>query len=466
MTWMPDAPHGASLEDGRAAEATGAAGRIRLLAVDDEPAVLRALRSLFRSSAYDLHLAESGAEALKILGEHPIDVIISDMRMPGMDGMELLSEAKRRFPEPVRIVLSGYAEPDRVIGVLNEAGIFAYVSKPWDSADLKLKVHRAAEQLRLRQLTEYQNDQLERLNSSLEDKVRERTAELSSAKDRLNLALEELDESYRSVVKMLADMAERRMPAVRGHGQRVARTSRRLALALGLSAEEVRDIETAALLHDIGLVVVPDEILAVSPDCMTEDQLRQYQRHPVLGEITLIGIPVMRQVAAIIRSHHELYDGNGFPDGLVGEAIPLGARVVALANDYDSLLEAERTGEILIEEEAYARLCRDAGHRYDPRLLDLLGRVGRAPSKSGIQIDEVRVLQTEDLEPGMVLYEKLLSRDGMLLLSAGQRVSEQAIAAIRRLERAEDSHYEVYVYDRSEGDTDAPDARRADSLQS
>ena len=219
---------------------------IRLLAVDDEPAVLRSLRSLFRGSAYQLHLAESGAEALTLLREQPIDVILSDMRMPGMDGMEFLSEAKRRFPEPMRIVLSGYAEPDRVIGVLNQAGIFAYVHKPWDNADLKLKVHRAAEQLRLRQLTERQNAELARLNSSLEDKVRQRTAELQSATDRLVETMQELDESYQAVVKMLAHVAELRIPASQGQSQRVARTARLMAQQLGLSSQEVKDIEAAA----------------------------------------------------------------------------------------------------------------------------------------------------------------------------------------------------------------------------
>lgn len=424
---------------------------IHVLVVDDEPAVLRALRSLFRGSAYQLHLAGSGARALEVLSENPIDVILCDMRMPEMDGAAFLAEARRRFPEPKRIVLSGYAEPNLVIGVLNETGIFAYVNKPWDNTDLKMKVQRAAQQLRLERLVQQRNAELASLNQSLERKVRERTAQLEATRDRLRGALLTIEESYNAVVKMLAHLVELRMPAKRGSGQRVARTAVRLAKALNLPQQDIRDIETAALLRDLGLVAIPDQILSAPGEQMTQTQREQFSRHPEVGEIMLIGIPAMREVAAIIRSHLELYDGNGFPDGLAGEAIPLGARILMLANDYQNLLDGETTGAALTGEEAYMRLCRDSGHRYDPQLLDLLRNAEQAPTDNGqVQVEEVCALHAQELKPGMVLYDKLVSNNGVMLLAAGQRVTNQAIEAILRLERRERVCYLIYVYNQDD----------------
>ena len=422
--------------------------RVRLLAVDDEPAVLRSLRTLFRGSAYELHLVESGAQALELLEQYPIDVILSDMRMPRMPGPDFLAEARRRRPETMRIVLSGYADPQSVIDVLNETGIFAFVHKPWDSADLRMKVDAAAEQVRLKRLIEQKNRELAELNQSLERKVRERTAQLELAHDQLHDAMMELEESYSSLVQMLAHVTEERIPKSRGQGLRVARVARRLAEGLGLSRVEVRDIEAAALLQNIGLIVVPDEILELPPERLTLDQLAQLQRHPLLGEATLMAVPAMAQVAAIVRSHHELYDGTGYPDGLRGEAIPLGARIIAIANDFRELLDGEATGEALTEDEAHAWLSRNVGHRYEPSLVERLGRQELPPAGAGkVELAEIQVLDSDALLPGMVLYERLLSRDGLLLASAGQRITSGTIEAIRRLESDEGTGYRIYILD-------------------
>ncbi len=416
---------------------------IHLLLVDDEPAVLRSLRALFRGADFEVHTADNGAQALQLLDEQPVDVVISDMRMPNMDGGQLLGEVKRRHPDLPCIVLSGYAEPDKIIGVLNDAHIFAYVNKPWDNTDLRMKVVAAAEQLRLKRLTERQRQELLQLNRDLEKKVEERTAMLRKAKDRLQLTLLDLDNSYQSVVGMLAYVAEQRLPDSRDHGRKVARLAVRLARGLQMPKQQVRDIETAALLHDIGLLVIEDEVLTIPEQRLTREQRERFRRHPLLGATTLAGIPAMKSAAELIRHHHEAYDGSGYPDALVGDAIPLGARIIALADSFQSRLDQDGDSDPAA---LLNRLKSESGRRFDPRLLALLEQLQEVAGSTNAVEREVRTIRSDDLQPGMVLYEKLTSKDGMLLLNAGQTLTRAAIDAVRRLERGDRSRYLVSVY--------------------
>ena len=420
---------------------------IDLLLVDDEPLILRSLRALFRGEHYRVQAAGSGAEALDCLARQPVDVLVTDMRMPGMDGRALLGEVKQQYPEVMRIVLSGYAEPDRVMETVNEVGIFAYVGKPWDNADLRLKVERAAEQRRLRQLVQTRNAELKALNAKLEAKVEARTAQLKRAWDYLVLNMLDLEESYRAVVNVLSHVTEQRLPEVRRHADRVARTAVALARALRLPRAEVTDVETAALLQNIGLLGFPDEVLNQSPPALDAAQQAAYRRHPLIAETALQGITAMREVARIIRAHHEAFDGSGYPDGLRGEAIPLGARIIALAGDYEDLRGDADDGTPAAVATVLATLKPWVGRRYDPQVFDALTMVAeRANGQQELWTAPVLTLRSSDLRPGMVLFDKIVSRDGALLLGAGQALSAVSIGAIQRLEQAEDVRRLFRVY--------------------
>lgn len=279
----PDPPHAAGLPAQPTARAPGTAGAWTVLCVDDEPGILSALKRVLRAEDCKVLQANGGAEALQLLEQHPVDVVVSDMRMPGMDGAALLAEVRKRWPATARILLTGYADMNATIAAINEGQIYRYIHKPWDETELRLTVRQAAEhQLlqrdrdRLQALTASQNEELRVLNTGLEERVQERTAELQKANDQLR-------RNYLTSIKIFSSMLELRSGVLAGHGKRTAGIARKVANAMDLTSEATQDVFVGGLLHDIGFMALPDSILATPVGKLTLDQMAQYQRHPVLG---------------------------------------------------------------------------------------------------------------------------------------------------------------------------------------
>ena len=314
-----------------------------ILLVDDEPSILSSLRRLLRPVGYRIQTAESGRAGLDILEQGPVDLVISDMRMPEMDGAKFLEQVRRRWPATTRILLTGYADVSSTIEAINRGEIFRYVSKPWDDNDLTLVVRDALESARLRNentrllaLTQAQNEELKDLNTSLEDKVKQRTSEIEQVNSFLNLANDRLKQNFLISIKMFSGLMELRGGAMAGHSRRVADLARKLAVRHGLNAKEQQDIFFAALLHDVGKIGFPDSLLARPVSRMSGDDLGHYRKHAIAGESALMPLDELKDVSRIVRSHHERFDGQGFPDGLQGLSIPFGARLLSVANDYDA----------------------------------------------------------------------------------------------------------------------------------
>jgi len=224
----------------------------RVLCVDDEANILSALRRLFRPCGYVVTVAASGEEGLAILDQTPFDLVISDMRMPGMSGAQFLEEVSTRWPDTMRLLLTGYADIDSTIDAVNKGRIFHYVSKPWDDKALLLIVRHALERkqlerdkARLEALTAQQNEELKDVNGSLELKVMERTVELRKANEHIKA-------SFITSIKVFANLIELREGAIGGHSRRVAELARKLAKRAGMDAAAVQDVFLAGLLHDIG----------------------------------------------------------------------------------------------------------------------------------------------------------------------------------------------------------------------
>ena len=405
-----------------AAAAAAASGPILLL-VDDEPSVLSALRRLFRPHGYQVLQATSGADALALLSEQPVDLVISDMRMPAMDGASLLEAVRLRQPDTVRILLTGYADIGSTVAAINRGEIHRYIAKPWDDQDMLLVVRDALARRGLEQqnaqllaLTQSQNQQLRELNLSLEARVSARTAELEQVNQMLNAAYAEVSSNFTLSVTVLSGLLEMRQDGIAGHSRRVSLLAKRMAAHLQLDSRAQEDVFLAALLHDIGKIGFTDAMLRKPISTYSSDELARYRQHPLDGEAALMPLAQLHGVARIVRQHHERFDGHGYPDALAGDAICMGARIVAVASDYDGLLNGSLAQQRFSRDATCQALRAGGATRYDHRVVAALLAV-----LSEIDAEAVAETQVEirNLRPGMVLTKDLLSPKGAILLAAG-----------------------------------------------
>lgn len=421
----------------------------RILFVDDEQNILASLRRLFRPQGYDVLTADSGAGGLQILEAQQVDLVVSDMRMPEMNGAQFLEKVRDRWPDTMRLLLTGHSDIQSILDAINRGEIYRYITKPWDDNDIALVVRHALERQalerekrRLEALTQRQNEELKALNAGLEAKVEERTADLKKAHDLLIAANGKLKTSFLTSIKVFSSVIEMRGGNLAGHSRRVADLARKIAVKMGLDAHEVQEVFVAGLLHDIGKISLPDELLAMPVSLMNGEQLGQYRKHPLRAQQLLLPLDDLRGAATVLRSQMERFDGQGSPDGLSGFNIPLGARILALASDYDNLQTGVLTQRRLRPDEAVPAVLQSRGKRYDPQVVDAFQEVisGKAESPQDI------ALRARELLAGMVLSRDLITDDGFLLLSADNRLDERLLRQILDFEESSGKRLTIHVY--------------------
>jgi putative nucleotidyltransferase with HDIG domain len=368
------------------------AGTAKLLIIDDEPSILSVLYSLL-SEQYECKTASCAAEALECLQEESFDLVLSDIMMPGMSGLELLEEITRLNRDIVVILISGNLNIQSAIEAMRR-GAYDYVTKPFNLSDVETAVSRA---LRHRHLVKA-NQQYEQ---HLEELVNLRTHELSLANVTLNTTLEKLYLNYRATLRALAAALEARDVETKGHSERVVAYCLLLGKQMGLVDRELITLEHGALLHDIGKIGVPDAIL-LKRGALTEDEWSYMRRHVEYGAQILRGIDFLEGATHIVAQHHERFDGSGYPSRLEGDLICLGARIFAVADAVDAITSdrpyrASRPFEAAAEE-----LLRCSGTHFDPAIVKAF---------TGVPIDTWREARQLANEPGLVLKDRQTGRD-------------------------------------------------------
>jgi putative two-component system response regulator len=315
----------------------------KILIVDDEPANLRLLERLFRLD-FEVITALSGSDALELLGQHDVALLITDQRMPGMTGIELLKRTISLRPHMVRIILTGYTDVSDLVEAINCGHVYKYVTKPWNNDELRLTVERAVEHYE----TTKSRHELEQANRRLSLRLREMTS---------------------GVVRAISDALEAKDQYVFGHARRVSGYATAIGRRMRLDVAKLEEISLAAFLHDIGKIGTPESLL-LKPGPLSAEERAVVQLHSERGARILSGVTEMADIAHAVRHHHEHYDGSGYPEGLRGEHIPMSSRVILVADAYDAMTSPRPFRRACDHDEAIARLRSESGKRFDPAVVD------------------------------------------------------------------------------------------------
>jgi putative two-component system response regulator len=325
---------------------------LRCLVVDDEPHLRSILVRLLTQEGFVCREAGSGREALRELEREPADLVVSDIRMPEMDGVQLLSELRWRWPDTAVLMVTAVSDVTSAIWCLTQ-GALDYVAKPFQVEDVKARVRQALEKRRLiLENRDYQHN--------LEKKVEQQARRI--------------EEVFLLAVQSLAHALEAKDTYTRGHSARVATYATGIARTLGMDPATIAELQIGAELHDVGKIGVREEVLN-KPERLSKDEYLHIMEHTVIGEKILTPLLKDRpRVLQIVRSHHEWLDGGGLPDGLRGEDIPFVARIVSVADAFDAMTTgrpyvAARTPVAAVEE-----LRRSGGTQFDRRAVTAFER--------------------------------------------------------------------------------------------
>lgn len=426
-----------------------------LLFVDDEESILNALRRLFYKEKHRILITPSAQEALKLIEAEPVALVISDHRMPEMEGTKLLLRMREIKPDTVRIMLTGYADMNAALEAINESRVYRFISKPWNDDDLRLTVREALRQYDMvnlnRELTglvKQQNKELYDVNRSLEMRVLERTSELDTKNKEMSDLYGKLETGFLDTIQAFMGLMELKSASLVGHARRVSQLARDMANRLGLTKEEEGLCEMAGLLMDIGTIGYPDELLKKEEKEMDAFGKTLWEKHPLLGEASLKGIERLRPVSLVIRHHHERFDGKGFPDNLRADQIPMPARIVAAADYFHHLVNPPTGMARHSFMNALALMEKAQGERFEPVVVHALIDVAKNIQEP-VTSDEVEV-SPEDLAEGMTLAGDLKTRGGILLLPAGNIIQASHLGRILNFHRIDPIVDRIYVY-RKEG---------------
>ena len=314
-----------------------------ILIVDDEENNLQLLKRTFRGQ-YNLLTASNGLEALQVVKEHgdKIALIVSDQKMPVMEGTDFFKQVRETHPQIIKILLTGHVDTDILVAAINDCDLFQYILKPFEPEELKIAVESG--------LTKY------------------------SMASNNKIFYNELRELFYKTIRAISNALDTKDSYTNGHSLRVTLYSMILACELGLDDDYMEDIEIAGLLHDIGKIAMPKSILCKN-GALTDEEFMIMKSHPIRGEKIVINIKKLQMISEWVKSHHEKWDGTGYPDALKGERIPLPGRIIALADTYDAMTSTRPYRTALPHDVAVNEIKRCSGTQFDPQLAELFVKV-------------------------------------------------------------------------------------------
>ena len=373
------------------------APQFRVLVVDDDFAIRQLLATKLKLCGFSTTACGSGEEALKLLSNQSFDAIISDLNMPGISGLELLAEAHRQFPRTAFLMATGVGDVSVGVAAMKQ-GAADYILKPFQMEAVVASLRRALEMKRM-------EAELEEYRHRLEEMVEQRTNQLKAAMRRIEF-------TYDETLEALAAALDLRDNETAGHSRRVTLYAQEIARRCNFSADQLKQLERGAYLHDIGKIGIPDLIL-LKPGKLTPEETAVMKTHVRIGYELMSRVAFLASASQIVLTHQECYDGSGYPQGLRGEEIPLGARIFAVADTLDAMMSDRPYRQGRPYAVARAEIQRESGKQFDPQVvaifLEILEETWMTIRSEVARKSAQRKSQSEEYVP---LNELSKSQDG------------------------------------------------------
>ena len=393
--------------------------------VDDEPNILSSIKRLFFDQQdFLIYTAANAQEGINVLAVKPVDVVVSDEKMPKVQGHQFIQYVKKTYPDVVRCILTGYADTESIIRAVNLGEVYRYLVKPWKDEELITVVRRAAEYGRMKKENSEMKESLRNQNKTLQTEVIKRTEYLEKALRTAKKIREEQDKLLDGIVTILSDVISHFKPGIGSYSKRVATSCDLIAGDLELEKDQMQRLHVAALLHEIG-----NAGNAGSGD--TKSHIEFAER--LLGKFESLA-----PVSEIIRLHHQNYDGSGYPGGVSGDAIPIEARILHVVSNYD-ILRFEKQIEV---DAALELIANDISSKYDPRIVQSLRFIeSKGTMKKSIGIP----IQIKELKPGMILRDDLFMKNGNLCIPGNTEITKAMAEHLSHFMSQLDPEDTVYI---------------------
>lgn len=401
-----------------------------LLFVDDDENIVSALRRLTRKQDYIVLTATSGEAALDILASHKVHLVVSDMKMPQMNGAQLFAEIARQYPDTYRIILSGYADLASTIDAVNEGKIHRFLQKPWQNFDLLEAINEGLESVRLRFYNERlkreiacQNKALKTLNEGLEEKVNLRTRQIQ-------LALKKLQIQNLSLEKVLYNMVIINPHLSGEYAKLVSDLARRIAIRMNIKEQALRHIGLAGLLCEMGLMTLDPFLYSKPFEALNHQQRTEFLSQTETAKLLLAPAEHMSCVSKILEQQFLPWSGSDDPDKPAYTAIHTGARILNIARDYWAYRMKKMRDADLTHEQVLGQMKKQTGAKYDPEIMALLAEI----DETLFELVSGEGRSTASLEPGMILKSNLYTPEHILILSEGHQLTESGINKLKQME--------------------------------
>lgn len=414
-------------------------GAIRVLFVDDEPAILKALQRLSRRMGWQVEACSDGQEALHIAEEQEFDVFVSDMRMPSMQGDEVLAKLREIQPNVGRILLTGFADIQAIESAINKAKISNYANKPWDEKSFVSQIEATAQESRKKEqehhnaiCSKHNNKKLSKLALLLDKRIKEKNTEVTQALGLIENLQERSTKQYLQSMEVITQLMESKEGNDSSYSHFVTKFGERVLKELEWSEAGMQDFKLAAMFHRIGMFYLAENLVNRPIYALSSAERKDFEQYPLYGENALLGADSLKSIAMVVRHHREHVDGSGTPDRLTENEIPLFSRVLAVVSDFYDVYTGNLERALKGKQDAIEYLNQWRDRKYSSAVVDAFLKV---LEKYDDLVSPVFQVSASELSTEMQLEQDISTSSGSVLLKKGAPITEEQIAHLKDYEK-------------------------------